>query len=280
MKHIKISILLLIAYLFVQPNILAQNSSQFGQLPYLYKNLNVLVHVTVDSANRKPIVSDSIILETFEKVSGFFEPIGVSFTVCEIRVIENNYTYSVIKKNPISVERVFDKMDKLFTLPRRINVYLCQFIDSYDCGHAIFEGIGSESDANIWVAKDNCMDPLAENIAHQMGHIFGLHDTNQNGEELELVDGSNCETHGDLICDTPADPFGHIEDFEFVSSDPNLNPYYIDCEFILKEKDPNGDFYQPDMGNIMSPYPCKCTFTKQQYEKMVEIYYDSEFSQF
>jgi hypothetical protein len=96
-----------------------------------------------------------------------------------------------------------------------------------------------------------------------MGHFFGLLHTFESDTGQELVDGSNCATAGDLVCDTEANPTDDGEDFELDS----------DCNYIGQPAiDANGDFYVPPSKNFMSYSPCKCEFTTQQYNRMVEQY--------
>ncbi len=99
---------------------------------------------------------------------------------------------------------------------------------------------------------------------YEFGHYFGLLSTYQ-GNGSELVDGSNCETEGDLICDTPADPY---------INDGSIHQYTQACIFVSDKLDANGQFYEPDVGNYMSHYgsQCECGFTFQQYSKMAETY--------
>ena len=93
-----------------------------------------------------------------------------------------------------------------------------------------------------------------------MGHYFDLLHTFE-GNGSELVNGDNCEVAGDGICDTPADPF--------VPND-EMADYMSGCTFINGKVDINGEFYRPDVGNIMSYYPCSCGFTTGQYIRMAE----------
>jgi len=149
-------------------------------------------------------------------------------------------------------------------------------------GTGTFNGIVTEEDANVVIELFNCTDPKhSQNLAHQFGHLFGLYDThNLNNPEIELVDGSNCDTAGDLICDTPGDPF---ERTILSPTEPGVfleGNFFSECEFIFVGLDANGEYWQPDMGNIMSGYPCKCGFTRQQYLKMVEVYQSSDIKQF
>ena len=90
----------------------------------------------------------------------------------------------------------------------------------------------------------------------------------------ELVDGSNCETAGDQLCSTPADPYGFIRDEadEWIPRDPKGIVYNDGCEFISQLKDANGDYFSPSTTNMMSHYPCKCHFTHEQFSIMVDNY--------
>lgn len=57
------------------------------------------------------------------------------------------------------------------------------------------------NDDGILIAKSHV-------ISHEMGHSFNLFHTHVgcNSTRLEALDGSNCDTAGDLVCDTPPDP--------------------------------------------------------------------------
>gem|GEM_PF-2255437 len=81
-------------------------------------------------------------------------------------------------------------------------------------------------------------------MAHEMGHCFGLYHTHQGGNEL--VDGSNCGSAGDFVCDTPADP--NLNDAGNMSG----------CTYVGTSTDANGDSYSPDPTNIMSYAPASC----------------------
>jgi hypothetical protein len=98
-----------------------------------------------------------------------------------------------------------------------------------------------------------------------MGHFFSLlhtHGPNNNGTTTELVNGSNCDTDGDGICDTPADP---------ALSYTNVDE---DCNYIGSATDANGDTYNPDTKNMMSysRKECRQYFTEQQLARMYAFY--------
>lgn len=94
---------------------------------------------------------------------------------------------------------------------------------------------------------------LKATVAHEIGHYFGLIDTNTNteyGNDHELAENVarggpqlNCEDTGDLLCSTPADPYGSSDD-----------------------KDKFGATYFPDKTNLMSNYTNeRSELTDEQY---------------
>ncbi|MBD3258097.1 hypothetical protein GF377_06665, partial [candidate division GN15 bacterium] len=105
-------------------------------------------------------------------------------------------------------------------------------------------------------------------LAHEMGHYFGLfhtHEIRWDGTDFvyECPDGSNCETAGDLICDTPADP-----DLLFYGT--------ASCGYSGTAPPPSGcdnTPYDPLTDNLMSyaSATCRSTFTEGQMAKMDHI---------
>ena len=102
-------------------------------------------------------------------------------------------------------------------------------------------------------------------LARQFGHYLSLFPTA--GLDLadiatqEFVDGSNCATSGDEICDTPADPGLKLETID------------ERCGYVGREQDLSGRkrFYKPDTRNLMADNPrlhCCNHFTPEQYLRM------------
>ncbi|GAB3988046.1 hypothetical protein GCM10028807_09800 [Spirosoma daeguense] len=103
-------------------------------------------------------------------------------------------------------------------------------------------------------------------VPHELGHTFNLIHTQETYYGAELVTrgaGANCSTAGDMVCDTPADPYGQFPEASFtcVSGCPST----YTCSFV----DSQGNTYQPSPTNIMSYYfPCTHDFTPGQYERI------------
>ncbi|MCZ6766112.1 MAG: T9SS type A sorting domain-containing protein [bacterium] len=75
---------------------------------------------------------------------------------------------------------------------------------------------------------------------HEIGHYFDLFHTHETAFGSELVNGSNCSTAGDLLCDTPADP-------RLGTSTVTSN-----CVYTGTATDTNSDLYVPDPRQYMS----------------------------
>ena len=137
---------------------------------------------------------------------------------------------------------------------------------------------------NDWIViRKNQIGNNNNTLAHEIGHYFSLKHPHSgwesepweanrhgnpvlinriNGVQIELVDGSNCETAGDQLCDTPPDyNFG-------LAWDSSCPPFNVVVE------DRNGDTIVPQQNNYMS-YFIGCepyVFTRDQSNLMMAEY--------
>lgn len=138
-----------------------------------------------------------------------------------------------------------------------INIYFVNTIEHGTiCGYAYLPGYYDR----ILMAYECTIDGNV--LAHEVGHYFNLYHTHGKSSGFgftdELVDGSNCETAGDDVCDTPADP--GLGSF-------NVNSQ---CTYTGSATDSNGHRFVPQVRNIMSYSPIHCAdlFTEGQYIRM------------
>lgn len=237
-------------------------------LPCIDRTFTVVAHMVRDSFGEFNITQAEI-LAALDSVNQDFAPICVKFDICAFKDI-NNFQYDDIEDG--------DELNELFTYyndEKRINMYFISSSDQPFCGVATLGGIALPSSANAGIAiiKGDCMAPGTKTMSHEIGHYFGLLHTFEGAgmPGSELVDGANCTTAGDLVCDTPADPYLEGEPAD----------QYVDaemCRFILPAKDGNGDWFVPDVGNIMSYYQadCSCGFTNGQFIRMANTYLNSD----
>lgn len=252
------------------------------ELPCVDKNFNVYLHVTVDSTNRQPVLSTVEQEQLMVDVSKFFEPLCISFSNCEVDIIRNYTFYRIVDHDRLR------ELEILFGKPRRLNVYVVGSIPEASCGFSTYDGIATAGGESIFIEMDDleCRESLAGQLAHHMGHFLGLRDTYYEADPstLKIVDDPDCAVTGDGICDTPTDPFGLYEAFpegvynnDVLAERVPMGAFVRNCEFTHEELDPNGRYYQPQTGNVMSAYPCKCGFTNGQFLRMFENYTKSSF---
>lgn len=238
-------------------------TKQQESLPCLNKKFTIVAHIFKDSLGDYG-VSEQNINQSVDSMNRFFEPICVSFEVCKF-LYHDNFQHDTLNKENETAE-----ITTKYNVDFRINVYYMTYLSRPDinfdiAGLASGNGISQPAGGSFVFIEKASLGA----ISHEMGHFFNLKHTFE-GNGVELVNGSNCQTTGDLICDTPADPF--------VEGDPLSS--YIDasnnCRFISQKQDANSEYYNPDVGNIMSYYGCGPSgFTWGQLNRMAQAYLTS-----
>ncbi len=135
-------------------------------------------------------------------------------------------------------------------------------------GYAFFPENTVQSTRTFILDENNDGDMGNRLIPHELGHTFNLLHTHDPYYGYELVTrgaGANCTMAGDLVCDTPADPYGRYDGANSSCvSTTNCPPVY-NCQFT----DEQGNVYTPSPTNLMSYYfPCTHDFTAGQYDRM------------
>jgi hypothetical protein len=238
------------------------------RLPCVDKTFSIVVHIVNDSLGQ-PNVTHAQIQSSVDGLNLAFAPICISFSICEFKTIDNfAYDKMTSEYYPATKQNDWPEMQAQYNVKNRINIYyVADIVDKPGkAGFAALGGIGVFDQFGI-VIKKSSTD--ARTLTHEMGHYFGLLHTFQGPtpttQTIELADGSNCKITGDLVCDTPADPY--------IDPDPSGNYVDATCRFISMKKDANGHYYDPLVGNVMSYYlNCSCGFTDEQYIRMATIY--------
>ena len=145
-----------------------------------------------------------------------------------------------------------------------INMYFTDTVrqgSSNLCGYAYFP-----PGPDHMFMDNQCSIGTRTTVEHEMGHYLGLyhtHGTSNCGTTNELVNGSNCATAGDDVCDTPADPN--------LLTPTACNSYLVNGSCVYTGgttyKDANNQVYNPNTRNIMSYSrpTCRNEFSAGQY---------------
>ena len=237
-----------ISLVFITFLVQSQNNVM-ESLPCFDRTFSLSIHIVQDEDYMDNITLANV-QDMVDDLNEAFLPICIDFEICKSEVL-NNHNFSYYEDSIMA-----DEIAVLYNDVPYVNLYLVENIvdPAGTKGVATFSGINIGGDAIIVVNKYSGSVPLI----HEMGHFFGLYHTFEyNTFGYELVDGSNCATSGDLICDTPADPDGGIE---------------LGCVFVPTQ-DVNGDYYLPSVANYMSYYQnCRCEFSHLQYWRMANTY--------
>ncbi len=135
-----------------------------------------------------------------------------------------------------------------YQVPDCINIFYPFQIDGSNASCSGSCGFGGVTlgipDTFCLVAKSNVGQ--AQTIAHEVGHCFGLLHPFDHTNGYEDINGSNSSTAGDLIKDTPADPYAYIGQSCFTTSSNG-------CTYTGFCTDPKGSTnFSPLYANLMT----------------------------
>jgi len=209
------------------------------QIPY-----QVHLFMKADSTSN---LSLQDIYHEIDTVNAFYANSNMFFYECappELIVDDSLYNYSSNTEEPILLNDHYT--------PYILNMYFpntASVSNTMVCGYSKFP-----PSADLVVIASSCATN-GSTLAHEIGHYFGLLHTHQVFGIGELVDGSNCSSDGDFICDTPADP---------TLSYTNVS---ASCTYTGTAVDANNMPYVPDITNIMSysRKECRFYFSPTQY---------------
>lgn len=207
-------------------------------------------------------------MNSFNALNSDFNPNNIYFLWDgTIDYIDNTQKYNDISENIFSVNSHNYGID-IYLYSDDISYYknLIYFglATGVGTGSALFVGGHYNDYAGINVLAAN-----SSIISHEMGHVLNLYHTHHGtsierggdpNQCAEFVDGSNSDTCGDYIEDTPADP----------DMDHNVNAFTCTWNDFGTMTDAHGDFYNPNTSLIMSYTKPDCMqyFTPKQVQRM------------
>lgn len=202
-------------------------------------------------------LNDNDIKELLDTLNFHFIDTKIQFYLCGGVDYINDDTYY---KFDTQSEAAFCKAHDV---NNAINLYLVKEFTNPGLGGYAYFPTSDRATNRIFCAYKNRDEFITKIVPHEMGHYFGLlhtfQDSNWEGYSEVVTRGekANCAYYGDLICDTPADPYGAVS-------------YQLNgCQFSSTAVDINGERYSPQIGNLMSYYRgCGNFFTPGQISMM------------
>jgi len=221
-----------------------------------------LVFKIHNQRNNARTVDPRDINKAIETLNKAYKPAAIQFTLQGVETVDNAKNLQEVTQNSYDIYPEFSRKhdeDNAITIhllddngeycEEANNIVSCRRVHG-------FTYILNYQYPNIVLSKPDLLNEKV--MPHEMGHFFGLFHTHREVEGEEDVMRTNCETTGDHLCSTPADPgplYGVYVD-------------YTRCEMIGYTDD-DGHEYKPMINNYMSYYyPCyrrSFAFTEEQY---------------
>jgi hypothetical protein len=190
--------------LLVDSALVSQRSPQLTS-PYLIK---LFVYVFANDNGTGRAAPDTAILRQLENMRQFYAPHDICFVLGGIEQINS----SDLNDHKADVEEA-DLTP--FLVPDAITIFIHSILFNDDGG---LNGIAYGIPNSYMSVSGNAISSASNRstTAHEMGHCFGLYHTFATGFGTENIPRTglcvNCNTAGDLICDTQADP--HSDNYD------------------------------------------------------------------
>jgi|GEM_PF-2359712 len=162
----------------------------------------VAFHV-VRQSNGTGGLTESRICQAMNDLDIAYANAGIQFVLHNpVDYIDSDFFYF-----QVNTLAAIDQLRTTNTVLNAINIYFTENL-AFEGGGLC--GISAFTSSNVQaIAMRNSCTATSTNhstLPHEVGHYFDLFHTHETAFGNECVDGSNCSSAGDRLCDTPADP--------------------------------------------------------------------------
>ncbi|NCP60149.1 MAG: hypothetical protein GW839_07600 [Flavobacteriales bacterium] len=156
--------------------------------------LNIYFHIVRDnngSGGINPNQLDAVI----DNLSQFYNPFDIYFVKLGFDYIDNSNLQQI--GDPAEA----GNLAQINNQPNAINYYIVESL--WNTGAGYVTGTAISIPSNRLVIRIDRV--LSSTSSHEVGHCLNLLHTFESSYCTESIDGSNCASCGDKVCDTPAD---------------------------------------------------------------------------
>jgi len=218
------------------------------------QSINIPIHAyIIRKSNGKGGSTENEMMRGLDLLNEDFSSTPYQFYYHDIEYIDSDQFFvisSVTESNTLY---------NIYNNPNALNMYVAGYLLE---GFNGFARLPWSPNSNAFFFTHHAINTVI--YAHEVGHYFGLLHTHTSTQGAELVNGTNCSTAGDFVCDTPADPLITVVNVDSM------------CVYTGTATDFNGDLYVPEPRNIMSyaRMECRDLFTAEQIQRM-NYFYDT-----
>ncbi len=231
------------------------------------RNIPITAHI-VRRTNSTGGFSESDLNDAISDVNKFYNGFNMNFYLCSIRFIDSDNIFNTTFSSGAEGGGTMASYNVLDVTSRNaeqtLNIY---FVPSSNTSWAWRP---NTDDRKQHILMRNSQATNGVTPSHEIGHWFDLLHTHGSSNFVmtnELVDGSNCSTSGDFVCDTPADP--NLSGRVNASCNYKVDPAVVDA---------NGAEFNPDTSNVLSysRTACRNRFSDGQILRMQSAYLGME----
>ncbi len=216
----------------------------------------IALHIITDSNGEGNEMTPELFLQALDSINQYLLTVNLKAELCLLNIVyDDDNVNPLIDFNGLLLDSLHES--------GHVNIFMPNTVSGTGAGGAstIVGGLFTNDDY-LFILGQGATYGL---IAHELGHFFGLYHTFETRFGAELVNGSNCDIAGDLLCDTDAD-------HGLVRSDVDSTS----CSWLYPNSvfDSNNEAFNPSITNFMSYSQLHCVneFTPQQLQVMRNTY--------